>query len=142
MTEELGQEHLPWEVCVAKLSNLPTTNNKQPWSHCLVHNPLSVMRLGLCTPSEENNQKLPSEAEKWNVLIPGEKDFQFQHQISKIPVCSVLTFINGQILLEHSVVSSLEKLSGGNKGHSWVKLPSPTNACLWDLNHPALLEAA
>lgn len=89
----------------------------------------------------ENNQKLPAEAEKWNVRIPGEKNFQFQHQISKVPVCSVFTSVEGQILLEHSVVSSLEKLRGDDKGHNWVKLSSPINMYLWDLNHTALLEA-
>ena len=72
-------------LCVAELSNIPTTNNRRPQSHCLLHKRPSGSGLGLCTLPEEDNRTLPAEAERWNRHIPGQKNFPFQHQIAKIP---------------------------------------------------------
>lgn len=92
-------------LCIAELSNIPATNNRWPQSHCLLHKP-PLTQDGV-------SASCPRRTERWDRHIPGQKHFQFQHQIAKIPVPDVLTSINGQIVLEHHGISNLEKVRGG-----------------------------
>lgn len=124
-------------LCAAELSNIPTTNNRWPQSHCLLHRRPSDSGLGPYTLPKEDNRTLPAEAEVKQAHSRS-KELPAPASDSRDPrVCSVLTSVNGQILLEHYVVSSLEKWRGGEKSHNWVELPSRSNMWLWNLKTPS-----